>query len=135
MQHESKLTTLADIIADKRLFNIPIYQRLYVWGSDQIKVLLDDLVAACEADKDVFYLGGALVIEQGKTACGHPLLDLIDGQQRFTTLWLLSVVMERLLPPSRDEQTAHNPLTDFRCAWFGDSREPRIRFADRKSVV
>ncbi|GKR97657.1 DUF262 domain-containing protein [Aeromonas caviae] len=109
MQHESKLTTLADIIADKRLFNIPIYQRLYVWGSDQIKVLLDDLVAACEADKDVFYLGGTLVIEQGKTACGHPLLDLIDGQQRFTTLWLLSVVMERLLPPSRDEQTAHNP--------------------------
>ncbi|MBS4635126.1 MULTISPECIES: DUF262 domain-containing protein [Aeromonas] len=134
MQHESKLTTLADIIADKRLFNIPIYQRLYVWGSDQIKVLLDDLVAACEADKDVFYLGGTLVIEQGRTACGHPLLDLIDGQQRFTTLWLLSVVMERLLPPSRDEQTAHNPLTDFRCAWFGDNREPRIRFAIRPGV-
>lgn len=70
MQHESKLTTLADIIADKRLFNIPIYQRLYVWGSDQIKVLLDDLVAACEADKDVFYLGEHWSLNRGRLHVG-----------------------------------------------------------------
>lgn len=40
MQYESKLMSLAQLIDEKRLFNIPIYQRLYVWGSDQIKVLL-----------------------------------------------------------------------------------------------
>ena len=84
MQYESKLMSLAQLLDEKRLFNIPIYQRLYVWGSDQIRVLLDDLVSACNADKDVFYLGSTLVIEQGRTESGHPLLDLIDGQQRFT---------------------------------------------------
>ena len=110
MQYESKLMSLAQIIDEKRLFNIPIYQRLYVWGSDQIKVLLDDLVSACNADKDVFYLGSTLVIEQGRTESGHPLLDLIDGQQRFTTLWLLSVVIERLLSSSKNSERSQNPL-------------------------
>lgn len=134
MLYDSKLISLAEIIDAKYLFNIPIYQRLYVWGSDQIKVLLDDLVAACEVGKDVFYLGGALVIEQGKTPSGHPLLDLIDGQQRFTTLWLLSVVLERLLPTSMTVHTSVNPLHDFCGAWLGEGREPRIRFAIRPGV-
>lgn len=135
MHYDSKLTSLAEIIDAKHLFNIPIYQRLYVWGSDQIKVLLDDLVAACEAGKDVFYLGGALVIEQGKTLSGHPLLDLIDGQQRFTTLWLLSVVMEDLLSEHEREQIGPRSLSDFRCVPFSDYAEPRIRFAIRPGVT
>ena len=134
MQYESKLMSLAQIIDEKRLFNIPIYQRLYVWGSDQIKVLLDDLVSACNADKDVFYLGSTLVIEQGRTESGHPLLDLIDGQQRFTTLWLLSVVIERLLSSSKNSERSQNPLSCFLYAQLGNSREPRIRFAIRPEV-
>ena len=134
MQYESKLMSLAQLIDEKRLFNIPIYQRLYVWGSDQIKVLLDDLVSACNADKDVFYLGSTLVIEQGRTESGHPLLDLIDGQQRFTTLWLLSVVIERLLSSSKNSERSQNPLSCFLYAQLGNSREPRIRFAIRPEV-
>lgn len=135
MHYDSTLTSLAEIIDAKHLFNIPIYQRLYVWGSDQIKVLLDDLVAACEAGKDVFYLGGALVIEQGKTPSGHPLLDLIDGQQRFTTLWLLSVVMEDLIFSHERDLGGQRSLRDFRCAQFSDHTEPRIRFAIRPGVT
>ena len=54
--YESNLITIQDIIRDKQIFNIPMYQRLYVWGADQIKILLDDLVEACNDNKDVFYL-------------------------------------------------------------------------------
>ena len=80
--YESNLITIQDIIRDKQIFNIPKYQRLYVWGADQIKILLDDLVEACNDNKDVFYLGGTLVIQQtGQNA--QPVLDLIDGQQRL----------------------------------------------------
>ncbi|WP_312183502.1 DUF262 domain-containing protein, partial [Massilia timonae] len=131
--HESILITPRDVIEQRLLFNIPIYQRLYVWGSDQIKVLLDDLVAACEAKKDVFYLGGTLVIGQKRNAGEPPLFDLIDGQQRFTTLWLLSIAIERLAAQRRKGETNH--LAGFRSVLCVDCVEPRIRFAIRPEVT
>jgi len=129
--HESILITPAQVIGQRLLFNIPIYQRLYVWGSDQIKVLLDDLTAACEAEKSVFYLGGTLVIEQGGVD-GPRLLDLIDGQQRFTTLWLLSIALERLVAKRGKGEINH--LAGFRNVACDDRAQPRIRFAIRPEV-
>ena len=45
-EFQSKLITLNDVIDQQFFFNIPIYQRLYVWGKEQIHTLLDDIVAA-----------------------------------------------------------------------------------------
>ncbi len=60
MSYDSQLISLAEIVEKEEAwtFNVPIYQRLYVWGSDQVKTLLDDLVNAYERDEDLFFLGG-----------------------------------------------------------------------------
>lgn len=131
--HESILITPKYVIEHKLLFNIPIYQRLYVWGGDQVKVLLDDLVVACEAGKDVFFLGGTLVIEQQRSFGELPRFDLIDGQQRFTTLWLLSLALERLVAKRGKGET--NLLAGFRSVMCAERLEPRIRFAIRPEVT
>ncbi|WP_298723053.1 DUF262 domain-containing protein [uncultured Oceanisphaera sp.] len=130
--HNSMLVSLEQVIEQKLLFNVPIYQRLYVWGPEQIKTLLDDLVAACKAGKDVFYLGGTLVIEQENTGFIDPVLDLIDGQQRFTTLWLLSIALERLIKQRQSQEVNH--LSEYRMVEMNDSHQPRIRFAIRPEV-
>ena len=130
--HESTLITPQQVIDHQLLFNIPIYQRLYVWGGDQIKVLLDDLAAACEAGRDVFYLGGTLVIEQKNNAEELPVFDLIDGQQRFTTLWLLSIAIERMVAQRGKGEANH--LAGFRSVLCTSRAEPRIRFAIRPEV-
>src|SRR5690554_3498077 len=97
----SVLVTIDDVIKDKYFFNIPIYQRLYVWGREQIQTLLSDLWEACKEDKDVFYLGGTLVIERPRPAADtysqHRFFDLIDGQQRFTTIWLIAIAWQEML--------------------------------------
>ncbi len=94
MNIQSKLYSLCSIVEEMPHwhFNVPIYQRLYVWGDDQVRTLLDDLVNACQRNESVFFLGGTLLVEQmseeeGSQEGRH--FDLIDGQQRFTTLWLL----------------------------------------------
>lgn len=71
-------------------FNIPRYQRLYVWGDDQVKTLLSDLYDASASGKELFYLGGVLIVRADPST---KIFDLIDGQQRFTTLWLLCLEM------------------------------------------
>lgn len=97
-EFQSELITLKDVINGQYVFNIPIYQRLYVWGKEQIHTLLDDIVAAWSEDKNEFYLGGTLVIERTVNGLEDTrYFDLIDGQQRFTTLWLISVVLKEYL--------------------------------------
>lgn len=85
----SRKLTLNRIVEEDLVFNIPIYQRLYVWGEQQIRTLLADLYRAFLNKKsENYYLGGIMLTENNNK------LDLIDGQQRFTTLWLISKVLE-----------------------------------------
>jgi len=87
---ESELVNIEYFLKGGMEFNIPRYQRLYVWGDDQVKTLLSDLYDASSTDKELFYLGGILIVQPDKSKA---IFDLIDGQQRFTTLWLLCLEM------------------------------------------
>lgn len=70
-------------------FTIPDYQRPYSWGTEQALQLLDDLNGAIDRDSDEPYFLGSLVLvrDNGRQA------EVIDGQQRLTTLSILFSVM------------------------------------------
>jgi hypothetical protein len=100
--YNSVLVTLKDLVEGNNneniekdiKFNIPIYQRLYVWKDDQVKRLLEDTFGAFEKEKNNdYYLGGVIVVKNGDR------YDLIDGQQRFTTLWLIAQYLKESLEP------------------------------------
>lgn len=65
---------------------IPIYQRNYAWSNSEIEQLLDDIIDS----ENVYYLGSLIV---DKRANG--VYEVIDGQQRLTTLFLLMVYLDR----------------------------------------
>ena len=78
------------IVEEKLYFSIPLYQRLFSWGEEQVKGLLFDLKNHFESDNDngtPYYLGMLSCIISGN----H--YDLIDGQQRFTVMTLLAIVL------------------------------------------
>ena len=58
----SNLTDIKTIVAQEYEFNIPIYQRLYVWTEEQVKTLFEDLHTAYKADKDLYYIGGIITV-------------------------------------------------------------------------
>lgn len=121
MKIASQLFSLSEIVEEcpHWHFNIPIYQRLYVWGEDQVLTLLNDLVNAYERGEDLFFLGGTLLVEQERAKGRH--FDLIDGQQRFTTLWMLCHAWRAALEPFLKVKSA-------------ESSELRLRFAIRPEV-
>lgn len=61
---------------------IPIYQRNYAWGRDEIELLINDISEMLNKNKD-YYIGSLVV---SKREDGY---EVIDGQQRLTTLKLL----------------------------------------------
>jgi uncharacterized protein with ParB-like and HNH nuclease domain len=86
---------ISDILnADKSVkYIIPKYQREYVWGKDNWESLMNDLM---ENDKGHF-LGSIICINQASDALATIPLEVVDGQQRLTTLSILfSAIYERL---------------------------------------
>ncbi len=67
------------------VYAIPRYQREYTWGKNQWENLFDDVL-----ENDLgYFLGSIICINQSTDALSVQKLELVDGQQRLTTLSLL----------------------------------------------
>lgn len=82
------------VVEDNLSFSIPLYQRLFSWGTDQVYGLLSDLknhFKSREGQKSdsPYYLGMLSCIGS------NGRYDLIDGQQRFTVMTLFAVVLRK----------------------------------------
>jgi len=77
------------IINEDIRFSIPIYQRLFVWGEQQIEKLLDDVRDAVKKGMGQYYVG-VVTIKRPSEGNGGELWELVDGQQRNTFLTLFA---------------------------------------------
>ena len=78
----------------KGVFNIPAYQRGYRWGKLQVKTLLNDLYQkANDSTKKDYCLQPIVVLRKGEGE-----YDLIDGQQRLTTIYILLNYIRQFFP-------------------------------------
>lgn len=89
------------IIAEKKELNfilsdfwflIPEYQRSYVWDTDNIQDLLDDLWFAFLNKPESEYFLGSLVLKK-TTETKFNEFEVLDGQQRLTTFFILMSVL------------------------------------------
>lgn len=82
-------------------FIIPAYQRRYAWGEKQIGELFDDILYLKEDDKHL--LSSVLLLTEEHTANINKL-EVVDGQQRITSLAiLLKVLQKRFEALSRED--------------------------------
>lgn len=73
-------------------FFIPSYQRGYRWTEQQVKELLEDIWEfICKKNKDEFYCLQPIVVKKNK----EDILkwDVIDGQQRLTTIFIILKIL------------------------------------------
>ena len=84
---------LSEIFSSHYDFSIPDYQRPYSWGADETNQLLDDLVDALDRNADEPYFLGSVVLVKVKAS---PAAEVIDGQQRLTTLTIMLSVLRSL---------------------------------------
>ncbi|CAK2818279.1 uncharacterized protein with ParB-like and HNH nuclease domain [Vibrio crassostreae] len=89
---QTELLTLEKIYTDNYQFSIPSYQRPYVWSDDDVLLLFRDIKEACRLKEPNYFIGTILSsrIEQD----GERIYELIDGQQRTTTLMLMTIAFK-----------------------------------------
>lgn len=101
----------------REIFNmwycIPDYQRAYVWDTDQVRDLLDDTISAYRENKEAQYFLGSMVLkinEKSENNVSYTEYELLDGQQRITTVFLILACMRDMLT---DYPQYQNSLAGF----------------------
>jgi len=80
-----KEMSIADIYnGDKATYEVPIYQRNYAWEKDEISTLIQDVYDAFIAQKPTYFIGTLVSFHKG-----DQIYEVIDGQQRLTTISLV----------------------------------------------
>jgi hypothetical protein len=107
---EPKLSTLNEVLHD-RLFHVPPYQRGYSWTSKERKDLFQDLHNLRDLRRDEHFMATLVFRDTGKyvTTGGADRLrtyDVVDGQQRLTTLVILLKAIEKNLRKNSQKKQA-----------------------------
>ena len=82
----------------KLIFEIPKYQREYTWGTREWEALFDDLTE----NDDGYFLGSIICINTATDIINAPKCEVVDGQQRLTTLSLLFAALYQIMNSYKD---------------------------------
>ncbi len=109
-------------------FEIPDYQRPYAWGKNQALQLLDDLKSSLDRDTDEpYFLGSVVLVKEGGVAAA----EVIDGQQRLTTLTILLAVLRDLTDDVALRTDVQKFVEEPEVVWNSQPAKPRLRLRDR----
>ncbi len=119
---------LGKIFSSDFEFAIPDYQRPYAWGTEQALQLLDDLEDALSRDHDEPYFLGSVVLVKEK---GDPSAEVIDGQQRLTTLSILFAVLRDITSNTQLSKELEDFIQEPGRILAGTQAKPRLTLRSR----
>lgn len=109
-------------------FEIPDYQRPYAWEEDQAQQLLDDLEDSLDRDVDEPYFLGSVVLVKHK---GLAKAQVIDGQQRLTTLTILFAILRDLADDDDLRKELRDLVREPGSKIVGTKAKPRLSLRKR----
>src|SRR5215210_599365 len=95
---------------------VPIYQRTYSWTRPECLQLWNDVVRAAHDDVSGHFIGSIVYIDTGIFHVSTAnTIEVIDGQQRLTTISLLLLAVARAIAAdgAGDEKTARKLVKDY----------------------
>ncbi|MDQ0212150.1 DUF262 domain-containing protein [Arthrobacter bambusae] len=119
---------LNQIFSPQFEFSIPDYQRPYAWGGEQTSQLLSDITEAQQRNPEEPYFLGSLVLVKEE---GNPKADVIDGQQRLTTLSILLAVLRELSENPQVRSEMHEYIVEPGRITAGIASNPRLHLRAR----
>ncbi|CAK1692868.1 DUF262 domain-containing protein [Vibrio crassostreae] len=89
---EAKECKVQDILTENKKYIIPPYQRPYSWSPDNAEQLINDIYQSYRSDEKEYFIGSMICINKGNNT-----FEVVDGQQRLTTLSLIVSELKKLI--------------------------------------
>lgn len=93
----------------EHLFTVPYYQRSYKWEEEHIKSLFSDLSRAIDNNESEYFLGTVVLSKKESSK----ELEIVDGQQRITTIVIFLSALRNYFESKGKSQSANSIQIDF----------------------
>lgn len=119
---EAKESKIIDILTENKKYVVPSYQRPYSWDKSNTEQLIEDIYNSFCQENEEYFIGTLICIHKGDYT-----YEIVDGQQRLTTLSLIFAKMKDLI--SQNKRAKENlqkrvlPIDDF----SDKPQEPRLK--------
>ncbi len=118
---------LKELFDGRKIFNIPDYQRAYAWDETrQLPDFIEDIDNQT-LGRD-YFLGTILFREQEEKHSGFDIIDVVDGQQRITTIIIfMKVLLDLLAERMSAEEFEHHGLDLVLETYVQNKNRPKLR--------
>lgn len=117
MNLQSDVLRIRDIFSSGADLRVPPYQRGFSWGDQEVLALIRDLRDAF-GQGTVYFLGAIVLIQTRRSGPS----DVVDGQQRITTLTIILSVLRDLAASSDEAALLHTLIGQGGFGWEGRQR-------------
>src|SRR3989338_5163223 len=97
--------SIRNLFQEKISYNIPSYQRQYSWEKDEVEKFCEDILLSYLA-KEEYLLSSIILVENKK----DKLYEVIDGQQRLTTISIFLAVLKSFLKKQENITDINNRI-------------------------
>lgn len=128
---EAKEIFIKDLFDSKFLFRIPEYQRQFSWEKDNFEQLFEDIRESLESGEGNYFLGSVILQAKDLKGDGSGIYDVVDGQQRLTTITILIAVLRDLSISKKAKLTLQDKIYQEENEFEDKKEEVRILVRDR----
>ena len=124
----NRQTGMGVVVSDtKRYINIPAYQRPYRWDEEHIKKLFRDYDdnrkgGSSGESKNDYFIGSSVIVNEKE----KQFFDVVDGQQRLTTIYLINYVRFLLMRERLLFLLGHNKFVERQSSLIGSLKETYV---------
>ncbi len=97
LTNNSDETELASLLSGDTVFSVPYFQRAYKWDSKHLDQLNRDLLDLVDESSDFHFLGAIIIHGRRSNPSDPDVYEVIDGQQRITTIYIYLCAIVRTL--------------------------------------
>jgi uncharacterized protein with ParB-like and HNH nuclease domain len=124
---EAKESKIIDILTENKKYVVPSYQRPYSWDKSNTEQLVEDIYNSFCQENEEYFIGTLICIHRGDYT-----YEIVDGQQRLTTLSLIFAKMKDLISDNKrakeNLQKRVLPIDDF----SDKPQEPRLKVRSKE---
>ncbi|MGB1249935.1 MAG: DUF262 domain-containing protein [Candidatus Promineifilaceae bacterium] len=104
--------TIASLFDGRKIFHIPKYQRAYAWEERQLQEFLEDFE---NQNLNKAYFFGTILFQERAKSGNFEHIDIVDGQQRITTLVIfMKVLLAKLKAAGDDVEILEETYVQYR---------------------
>jgi uncharacterized protein with ParB-like and HNH nuclease domain len=99
-------TDIGSLLSNNIVLSIPYFQRAYKWDASKTKQLCNDLLTLVDEDETAHFLGAIIVHPRPTNPSDPKIFEVIDGQQRLTTLVILLAAIAKVYCSMNEHEDA-----------------------------